>query len=86
MKSKHHIIIGVSIHLWYTIFKFILEEIEEEDGYRIVNLYLEKDYNDKAFPQKVHDSIRKKVTSDYYQKIFSKYDLDNDKKIKNIPI
>ena len=37
-----------------------IENIDEEDGYNIVNLYLEKDYNDSKFPKKVHDSIRKK--------------------------
>lgn len=63
-----------------------IEKIQKEDGYRIVNKYLEQDYNDTKFLQKVHNSIRKKVTSDYYKKIFSKYDLDNDKKIENIPI
>ena len=63
-----------------------IEDIEQEDGYNIVNLYLDKDFNDEKFPRRVHDSIRKKVTSDYYQKIFSKYDLDKDEKIENIPI
>ena len=63
-----------------------IEEIEEENGYNIVNLYLEKDFNDEKFPQKIHDSIRKKVSNSYYQKIFSKYDLDKNKKIENIPI
>lgn len=64
----------------------IIEEILEEDGYNIVNLYLEKDFNDSKYPKRVHDSIRKKVTNEYYQKIFSKYDLDKDTKIENIPI
>ncbi len=63
-----------------------IEEISEEDGYKIVNLYLEKDFNDKERPKKVHESIRKKVSNEYYQKIFSKYDLDKDAKIENIPI
>lgn len=39
-----------------------IEEIEDEDGYRIVNLYLEKDFNDERFPKRVHNSILKKVT------------------------
>ena len=63
-----------------------IEEILEEDGYKIVNLYLEKDFNDTERPKRVHESIRKKVTNEYYQKIFSKYDLDKDTKIENIPI
>ncbi len=63
----------------------IVEELEE-DGYNIVNLYLEHDYNDTKYPRRVHDSIRKKVTNEYYNKIFSKYDIDGDTKIENIPI
>lgn len=63
-----------------------IEEISNEDGYKIVNLYLEKDFNDVERPKRVHESIRKKVTNEYYQKIFSKYDLDEDTKIENIPI
>ena len=46
-----------------------IEEIFNEDGYKIVNLYLEKDFNDTDLPKRVHDSIRKKVTNEYYQKI-----------------
>ena len=61
----------------------IVENIDEEDGYRAVNLYLEKDFNDK---KRVHNSIFKKVGSEYYEKIFSNYDLDEDKKLENIPI
>ena len=64
----------------------LIENVGKEDGYRIVNMYLEKDFNDEKFPKKVHKSIRNKVTSEYYQKIFTKYDLDGDTKIENIPI
>ena len=63
-----------------------IEEIEDEDGYRIVNMYLEKDFNDEKIPKRVHNSIFKKVGNEYYQKIFSKYDVDKDKKLENIPI
>ncbi len=63
-----------------------IEEIPEENGYSIVNLYLEKDFNDSKYPKRVHESIRKKVTNEYYKKIFSKYDLDKDTKIENVPI
>lgn len=31
----------------------LIEDINEEDGYRIVNMYLEKDFNDDKFPKKV---------------------------------
>lgn len=64
----------------------LIENIDEEDGYRIVNMYLDKDFNNEKFPKKVHNSIFKKVGSEYYQKIFSKYDIDKDKKLENIPI
>lgn len=64
----------------------IIENIEEEDGYRIVNIFLEKDFYDEKFPRKVHNSIFKKVGSEYNHKIFSKYDIDKDKKLENIPI
>lgn len=63
-----------------------IETIEKEDGYKIVNLYLEKAFNDEKFPKRVHNSIFKKVGNEYYQKIFSKYDVDKDKKLENIPI
>lgn len=63
-----------------------IENIKEEDGYRAVNLYLEYDFHNKNFPQKLHKSILKKVGSEYYEKIFSKYDFDKDKKLENIPI
>lgn len=63
-----------------------IEEIEDENGYRIVNLYLEKDFNDEKFPKRVHNIIFKKVGNEYYQKIFSKYDVDKDKKLENIPV
>ena len=64
----------------------IIENINEEDGYNIVNLFLEDDFNNKDFPKKVHNSILKKVGNVYYEKIFSKYDIDNDKKLENIPV
>lgn len=63
-----------------------IEEILEEDGYNIVNLYLEHDYNDKKFPKRVRNSIMKKVSNEYYKTIFSKYDINEDKKLENIPI
>lgn len=44
-----------------------IEGISEEDGYKIVNLYLEKDFNGKERPKRVHESIRKKVSNEYYQ-------------------
>lgn len=64
----------------------LIENINEENGYTIVNLYLEKDFNDEKFPKRVHNSIFKKVGSEYYNKIFSKYDIDKDSKLENIPV
>ena len=64
----------------------LVETIDEEDGYRIVNMYLQKDFNDEKFPKKVHNSIFRKVGSEYYNKIFSKYDIDKDQQLENIPV
>ena len=64
----------------------IVEELENEDGYNIVNLYLQQDYNNQDQPKKIHDSIKRKVSNEYYSKIFSKYDLDKDSMIENIPL
>ena len=64
----------------------LIENIEEEDGYRIVNLYLENDFNSETSPKRIHSSIFKKVGSEYYEEIFSKYDIDEDKKLENIPV
>ena len=57
----------------------LIENIDEEDGYRIVNMYLENDYNNE---QRLHNSILKKVPSTYYKKIFSKYDIDKDNRLE----
>ena len=64
----------------------LAEKIDEEDGYRIVNLYLDNDYNDEESAKRLHNSIFKKRGHEYYQAIFSKYDIDEDKKLENIPI
>jgi len=40
-----------------------IEEILEEDDYKIVNLYLEKYFNDIERPKRVHESIRKKESN-----------------------
>lgn len=61
----------------------IIETIDKCDGIKIVNSYLENDYNTK---KKIHNSIFKKVGSSYYKKIFSNYDIDGDNKLENIPI
>ena len=53
------IIIDIEHYLKIRILNLI-ENIEEENGYRAVNMYLEKDFNDEKFPRKVHKSIFKK--------------------------
>ncbi len=78
-------IINIEYYLKMKILNTI-ENIDEEDGYRIVNLYLDNDFNSDKFQKKLHNSIFKKVGSEYYQKIFSKYDIYKDKKLENIPI
>ena len=57
--------------------------IDQEDGYRVVNLYLEKDYNNE---KRLHSSIRKKAFNSYYRKMFFDIDMDDDKKLEDIPI
>ena len=47
----------------------LIDNIDLEDGYRIVNMYLEKDFYDEEHPRKIHNSIFKKVGSDNYNKI-----------------
>ena len=79
------IIIDIEHYLKIRILNLI-ENIKEENGYRVVNMYLEKDFIDEKIPKKVHDSIFKKVGSEYYNKIFSKYDIDRDQQLENIPI
>lgn len=77
--------IGIEHYLKIRILN-IIEEIKEENGYTIVNEYLEKDFNNTKISKRVHDNIKKKVANEYYKEIFSKYDLDNDRKIENIPV
>ena len=64
----------------------LIENIDTEDGYKIVNMYLEKDFNDENSPKRIHNSIMKKVGSEYYNKIFSKYNIDINHQLKNIPV
>lgn len=57
--------------------------MEEEDGYKIVNEFLEYDYSND---RRVHNSILSKVGKGSYNRIFSKYDIDKDKRLENIPV
>ena len=63
-----------------------IENIDEEDGYIIVNKFLEKDFNDLKYPKKVHKSIIKRYKDTYNKRIYSKYDFKEDELIQNIPI
>ena len=64
----------------------IIHNTNIEDGYVAVNEYLDLDYNSIDRPKRLHNSIINKVGTEYYEKIFSKYDIDGDKKLENIPI
>ena len=64
----------------------LIENIDDEDGYRIINMYLEKDFNDEIFPKKLHSNIFKKVGSEYYNNNFSKYIIHKNKKLENLPV
>ncbi len=63
-----------------------IESIEDEDGYKIVNLFLDEDYNDTQYPKRTHENIIMKKDSEYHRQIFSKYNLQEGKKIQDIPI
>ena len=79
------IIINIEHYLKLQILNTI-DTMKLENGYTIVNMYLENDFNNTKFPKKVHNNILKKIDNEYYRKIFSKYDVNIDKKIENIPI
>lgn len=61
-----------------------IENIPLENGYKIVNLYLEKDFNDKKYPKRLHNSFKKKKRCEYHKDILMKYNLNSQ--IKNMPI
>lgn len=63
-----------------------VEKIDVEDGYKIVNLYLDNDYNDEQFPKRLHDNIMRRKSSIYLKNIFLKYNIQEDSKIENVPI
>lgn len=64
----------------------LIKNIPNEDGHTVVNKYLDNDYNDPVNPKKLHNSILKKVGNVYYQRIFSKYDIDENKRLEDIPM
>ena len=58
-----------------------IELINEENGYDTVNEFLNEDYQNL---QKIHNSIKRKISSIEYKNICDKY--LNDDKLSNIPI
>lgn len=61
----------------------LVEDIPEEDGYIVVNEYLDNDFkNDK----RVHKSILKKIGDVHYNELFKKYELKKEEQIRDIPI
>lgn len=68
---------------------FILNKTEtilEEDGYNVVNCYLNDDFSNEERPKRIHQSIYKKLNSSYSREILNKYfDFDNER-FKNIPL
>ena len=64
----------------------LIKNIPNEDGYAVVNKYLDNDYNDPINPQKLHNSILKNYDNIYYSEIFSKLVIDDNMKLENIPI
>jgi len=77
----YYVISAIEHYLKMRILKLI--DIVGDNGYDLVNLYLENDFDGE---RKIHNSILSKVGDEYYKKIFSKYDMDKDTKLKNIPI
>lgn len=61
-----------------------IESIPQEDGYRVVNMYLQNDYSSEG---RIHESILKKIGNDSYSEILSEYIVDKDNDIiKDVPI
>jgi len=66
--------------------KMKILSLEREYEYKkidIVNGYLEKDFNEDG---RLHKDILSKVGKAKYNTILSKYDIDKDKRIENMPI
>ena len=74
------IINSIEHYLKLRILKYI-ELINEENGYDTVNEFLNEDYQNL---QKIHNSIKRKISSIEYKNICDKY--LNDDKLSNIPI
>ncbi len=79
------LIINIEHYLKIRILNSI-QDIPNEDGYQVVNSYLEHDYNNKKYPKRIHNSIKKKVTNKHYQKLYFKYNFNSNQKLENIPI
>lgn len=71
---------SIEHYLKLRILKYI-ELINEENGYDTVNEFLNEDYQNL---QKIHNSIKRKISSIEYKNICDKY--LNDDKLSNVPI
>lgn len=64
----------------------VLNEIEyiyEEDGYKIVNKFLQEDFDNG---KRIHNKIWEKVETDLSFKVLDDYNIERDTLISNIPI
>lgn len=58
------IIMGIEHYLKLRILN-IVNGLTDEDGYNVINLYFEKDFNDEIYPKRLHNSLWKKANSEY---------------------
>lgn len=63
-----------------------IEKLDEEDGYQIVNLYLNKETKANNQKNNINQTLYKKLSSSYANDIKSKYWDSTTQKFQNIPI
>ena len=63
-----------------------IEKIDEEDGYKIVNLYLSTELRFDKKTNNIQETLYKKLNSNYVKDIMEKYLNKKTKKFENIPI
>ena len=73
--------INIERHLKLRILNLI-KNIKKEDGYRVVNLYLDDDYNGSG---RLHNRIYSKTSNSKYNDIITRYG-NYKQKLENIPI
>lgn len=77
----YDMLMEIEYYLKVSIYK--MERDLGNNGYDIVNKYLESDYDGE---QHLHTNILNKVGKNEYKEIITKYDIDKDKKLENIPL